>query len=95
MNLKKITLEDIKSLPCFKCDKPVKLLYTEHWKEGDKPESQMWDGGIVDKISANYGSEHDSDMYIIAICDDCIKWHSEKLIYMGNYMFSPSKDSNI
>jgi hypothetical protein len=48
----------------------------------------MWNGGIVQVINAGYGSGHDTDQYIIAICDDCISKESEDgtLLYYGNYM---------
>lgn len=48
----------------------------------------MYNGGVVDKISGNYGSIHDSDQYIIAICDACIdRLKKEKKIeFAGNYM---------
>ena len=45
----------------------------------------MWGGGIVGKIDAPYGSIHDGDMYVIAICDNCVK--EKKLRYVGNYLF--------
>lgn len=32
----------------------------------------MWSGGIVETINAGYGSFHDMDSFIVAICDDCI-----------------------
>ena len=69
---------------CFKCNKEIKPLYTE--EHNDKPESEMWNNGIVDKISAGYGSKHDGSMYIITICDDCIESQKDKLEYVGNYM---------
>ena len=33
----------------------------------------MIEGGIIHIIDAGYGSTHDGDQFIIAICDDCIK----------------------
>ena len=37
------------------------------------PEEGMWDGGGVQKIIMPYGSRLDSNVYYIAICDDCIE----------------------
>jgi hypothetical protein len=44
----------------------------------------MWEGGIVDRIAANYGSSLDGNMYILAICDKCVI--ERKLKYVGNYI---------
>ena len=50
--------------------------------------SRMWDNGIVHIIDAGYGSSHDTDQYVIAICDDCIAAQVAEgnLLYYGNYM---------
>lgn len=42
--------------------------------------SQMWNGGVVHSITAGYGSNHDMDEFIIAICDECL----EKKLMTGN-----------
>ena len=50
--------------------------------------NEMIDNGIIHIIDAGYGSRHDGDQFIIAICDDCIKENLEDatLLYYGNYM---------
>jgi hypothetical protein len=50
--------------------------------------SKMWNNGIVNKVSAGYGSSHDGDEFIIAICDDCIttKKRTGNIAYINNYM---------
>ncbi len=53
----------------------------------------MFDGGIVDTISAGYGSVLDGDIYVIAICDDCIK--EKKLQLVRNYMFPDLKPEEL
>lgn len=65
---------------CVCCEKEIKKL------DGlkDKDWEGMWDGGIVEKISAGYGSLLDGDMYVLAICDDCVR--RKQLKYVGNYM---------
>lgn len=52
--------------------------------------NEMIDGGIIHIIDAGYGSSHDGDQFIIAICDDCINSNLEDatLLYWGNYMYS-------
>ena len=37
-----------------------------------KPESAMWDNGIVENIHGGYGSKHDLSTVTIAVCDNCI-----------------------
>jgi len=71
--------------PCICCNVKIKPIHPEMIRF---PQSGMYHGGIVDKISAGYGSDKDGDMYIIAICDKCIgKLKSKnKLEYAGNYM---------
>jgi hypothetical protein len=52
--------------------------------------TEMVDGGIIQIIDAGYGSKHDGDRFIIAICDDCISQNKEDstLLYFGNYMYT-------
>lgn len=56
--------------------------------------SQMWNNGVVQKISAGYGSCHDGDEFIIAICDECImkKKATGNIAYIDNYMGYLSKE---
>lgn len=37
-----------------------------------KPEQLNWHNGDVNKFYCGYGSSHDDDMFLIALCDDCI-----------------------
>lgn len=55
---------------------------------GDIPWTGMWNGGIVDRIAANYGSVLDGNIYVIAVCDSCIKQKEADGIvqYTSNYM---------
>lgn len=52
--------------------------------------NEMIDNGIIHIIDAGYGSGHDGDQFIIAICDDCIKENLQDstLLYYGNYMYN-------
>ncbi len=75
-------------------------IFTEEdilWKVGRRPDgslvnvnNEMIDNGIIHIIDAGYGSKHDGDQFVIAICDKCIKTNLEDatLLYYGNYMFA-------
>lgn len=65
---------------CIICDSEIKPI------EDSNDEKGMWLDGIVDKISANYGSKFDGDMFLIAVCDNCLESKKEKIKYLGNYM---------
>ncbi|MEK6829036.1 MAG: hypothetical protein AABY15_02835 [Nanoarchaeota archaeon] len=71
--------------PCICCDKKIKPIHAETTRF---PQSGMYHGGTVDKISAGYGSNVDGDMFIIALCDECIERlkKESKIQYAGNYM---------
>jgi hypothetical protein len=67
------------------------------WKDSKRPDgslvnvnNEMIDNGIIHIIDAGYGSNHDGDQFVIAICDDCIKENLEDatLLYYGNYMYA-------
>ncbi len=55
-------------LKCICCGKKLEYL---HDGEGT-PASDMWNGAIVDKIVAGYGSSFDTDTFTIGICDACM-----------------------
>jgi hypothetical protein len=60
--------------------------------------NDMVSGGIIQIIEAGYGSKHDGDQIILAICDECIvsKLDDATLLYFGNYMgFSLISDKDI
>ena len=68
------------------------------WKDSKRPDgslvnvnNEMIDNGIIHIIDAGYGSRHDGDQFVIAICDDCIKENLQDatLLYWGNYMYAP------
>ncbi len=71
--------------PCIRCDARIKPLHPEMIRF---PQQGMYSGGVVDKISAGYGSDKDGDMFIIAVCDKCIDnlKQENKIEYAGNYM---------
>jgi hypothetical protein len=63
----------------------------ETGKEGNtiNVNNGMVNNGIIQIIDAGYGSIHDGDQFVIAICDDCIKKNLEDatLLYYDNYMY--------
>lgn len=50
------------------------LLWRNEERNGHKltVDNQMVNSGIIQIIHAGFGSVHDTDSFIIAICDDCI-----------------------
>ena len=65
------------------------------WKDSKRKDgslvnvnNEMIDNGIIHIIDAGYGSRHDGDQILIAICDTCIKSNLEDatLLYYGDYM---------
>ena len=69
------------------------LLWAKDIDGGFIINNQMIDGGIIQIIEAGYGSTHDGDKLIIAICDDCINVNLEDatLLYYDDYLY-PSKE---
>ena len=77
---------------CICCGFEIKPV---HGNNEDKPWQGMWLDGVVDKIAANYGSELDGDMYVIAVCDSCIraKLKDGTVEYAGSYMGATVKNN--
>lgn len=76
-------------LNCIVCGKELHALKTSNKMIiGSEIGTGMFDDCIVDKISANYGSIYDSDVFAIGICDDCVvkAQDEKKLVYLYNYM---------
>ena len=63
-----------KSYPCICCHKnKVKILYnTPSDLPGLKENTGMFSGGTVQAISMGFGSKHDMEQIVIALCDECI-----------------------
>ena len=77
-------------------DPPPQLEEDILWKNSKRKDgslvnvnNEMIDNGIIHIIDAGYGSKHDGDQLVIAICDDCIKQNlgDATLLYYGNYMY--------
>ena len=71
-------------VPCMICDKIIQTLESPCKAENEKElhSRLMWDDGLIDVISAGYGSIHDEDVFLIGICDKCIsKLKKDKKIH--------------
>lgn len=73
------------NLKCICCGTNVQLL--DLGCESDSPpEHGMWEDGMVDKVTAGYGSKFDCDRFLIAMCDSCIeeKVKDDTLVFLYN-----------
>lgn len=84
----KIDLSKVKSMKCIFCGKEVKEIHSRPPRYANEPEISMWDGGVVERINMPYGSMLDGNIYIICICDECIKKNNgtRSLMYAGTYI---------
>ena len=58
-------------------------------------DNEMIDGGIIQIITAGYGSNNDGDKFIIAICDDCIQSNLDDgtlLLFKSGSYVTPEED---
>ena len=73
---------------CICCGKEIKALDNTKGIMIKKlgPESFMWENGVVEKITAGYGSNNDGDVFYLGICDECINqnYQNGRLIYSGD-----------
>ena len=78
--------EDEEKLIFIKKKRQIKGTFDEEMVSG--AESNMWCNGVIGLISGNYGSGHDGDEFIIAVCDDCItkKKMTGNIAFIDNYM---------
>lgn len=93
---------------CICCNK--NKITPIHLDEGEKEEDSLWrrskenkiynidnemvNNGIIQILNAGYGSKHDGQQIIIAICDECISSNLENaaILHWGNYMGFDVKD---
>jgi hypothetical protein len=80
------TANNVSPINCICCGKELHLLYPEN--ETEEPESAMWGGGVVSNISAGYGSNCDGDVYLIGLCDECLRFkrNDGSAIFLYDYM---------
>ena len=82
-----LTMKNLDKYNCIVCDKEIKSLDKPF--EGSDDDVGMWNDGIVAKISAGYGSGFDGGIFMIAICDECIKKKEPRVI--GDYLLDHGK----
>jgi hypothetical protein len=75
------------------------LLWREELRNGRTltVDNEMVNGGIVQLIHAGFGSAHDTDSFIIAICDNCIAENLEDatlLLFRSGHYINPEKHVN-
>jgi len=72
---------------CIICERKI-IADKEFNPFKDDHNTTFFKEGVVGKLEANYGSSHDGDIFMIALCDNCIseKLKSNTLLYKGNYM---------
>ena len=66
-------------MKCIFCKINIKEI-----EKSRKPDGGMYFDAVVDSISANYGSKFDGDIFLIAMCDECIE--NENVKKIGNYL---------
>lgn len=87
-------------MKCICCDKKISLLHSDKLEEDilfdvapfgeNTSESKCcWKDGIVGRIYSGYGSKLDGNVYIIAVCDECIevKTTDGTVAFVDQYMF--------
>lgn len=94
-------LEKFTFINCICCGRKIELIglnqystkeeyFTDHTKANIKydPTSQMWNGGVVERLVSGYGSGHDGSIFYIGMCDICINANiiNARLRYAGDYM---------
>ena len=72
------------------------LLWREEIRNGRTLtiDNEMVNGGIIQIIHAGFGSMHDTDSFIIAICDSCIVENLNDgtlLLYKSGHYINPEK----
>ena len=75
------------------------MLWREEYRNGRTltVDNEMVNGGIVQLIHAGFGSAHDTDSFIIAICDSCIAENLEDatlLLFRSGHWNEPEKHVN-
>lgn len=84
----------VKSLPCICCGKQLQpsLMDEDEGITVNNVARQPFSSGMAGNIDAGYGSRHDTDVFMIAVCDDCIetKRNEGRLTFVYSYM--PSVD---
>jgi hypothetical protein len=55
---------------CIVCKKPISIL--EDFGDETDPVSACWCNAGVHEFIVGFGSRHDTERFVIGICDDCL-----------------------
>jgi len=82
------TTKDIQSFECVSCGFEIKMGDPLSYRESFKFEELIFDGGVIEKMYAGFGSKYDGDIFYLAICDECIKKKKKqgRILIINNYM---------
>lgn len=61
----------MQTFQCICCGRSIDSLWFDSVTI-ESPEQGAWNGGVVEKIHMPYGSKHDGEVFVFAICDNCI-----------------------
>lgn len=65
--------ESVTTRQCLCCGQGIKAIEPKNNKlVSTEPEHDMWENGIVGRITGGYGSTKDGNVYIVSICDRCL-----------------------
>jgi hypothetical protein len=78
---------------CVVCGAFIQKCELDSTVKNIPPESDMWHGGVVDTVEAGYGSCHDGDVLLIAICDNCMSClrKSGRATFVSNIFGMPNQ----
>jgi hypothetical protein len=76
------------SLPCICCGKELRQSLNEEKISVRSIDVNPFNDGMAGRISCGYGSNKDCNVYMIAVCDECIdkKIDEKRLVFSYNYM---------
>lgn len=58
---------------CIVCGKEIQPGDNDPQIQEEPADQALWLDGLVHVVMAGFGSRHDANRYLIAICDDCIE----------------------
>jgi hypothetical protein len=73
----------LQEIPCIGCGFLVKKLSMDDTDDQSQPTSAMWNDGVIFKDGAGYGSKLDGNIYLIAVCDNCL---ANEGLKVGRYL---------
>lgn len=90
------TLRDVSPMKCIVCGALIKTLSHDFEEHNVSANHGMWDDGLIAEVSAGYGSAHDGDSLLIAICDGCLdrRLKDQSIIYLYDYISQGYTDVN-